>query len=341
MPAGVACTIFRKNPTFKTIVMLLRSLETLNRVFSISPKWDLPGSSTKLFSCPNRASGGNDKSGNRTTSGRAHVNCCTTVPRIPERVERVVANDCAVPIGDSVCESVWEYGEFPVVETSALCASTQRKVKMSPLRYIDVMVNGKAVRALKDTGAQIPFISQNLSQEIPADHMGRIMIDGVVGSALVPLTNVDVQLDAEPGIVNLCATALPVVCAVVDLSDKEYDMILPADVVKELQQMPVVSVLVAESTSESANMIDDVLNDQMLSESKDTSSLMSNDDVTNAEFCNNSSQSDETMNDDASKLIGEQQSYLHSHSYSARCRAWYRQFVCYCITSCMWCCRFK
>jgi len=29
--------------------MLLRSLETLNRVFLISQKWDLPGSSTKPF----------------------------------------------------------------------------------------------------------------------------------------------------------------------------------------------------------------------------------------------------------------------------------------------------
>ena len=105
----------------------------------------------------------------------------------------------------------------------------------------------------------------------------------------------------------MCATVLPVVCGVVDLSDKEYDTILPADVVNELQQMPVVSFLVAESTSESANMIADVSNDQMLTESKDTSSLMSNDDANNAEFCNNSSQSDQTMNDDASKLIGEQQ----------------------------------
>jgi len=31
--------------------MLLRSLETLNQVFSISQKWDLPGSSTKPFNC--------------------------------------------------------------------------------------------------------------------------------------------------------------------------------------------------------------------------------------------------------------------------------------------------
>ena len=82
------------------------------------------------------------------------------------------------------------------------------------------------------------MISQNLSQEIPADSMGRIMIDGVVGSALVPLTNIDIQLAVEPGTVNVCTPELPVVCGVVDLSDKEYDMILPADVVKKLQQIP-------------------------------------------------------------------------------------------------------
>ena len=52
--------------------------------------------------------------------------------------------------------------------------------------------------------AQIPLISQALSQEIPADPMGRIMIDGVVGSALLPLTNVCIQLAAERGTVNVC-----------------------------------------------------------------------------------------------------------------------------------------
>ena len=68
------------------------------------------------------------------------------------------------------CESVWEYGCFPVVEASATRAPPQGKVKIAPLRFVDV-VNGKAVRALKDSGAQIPLISQNLSQEIPADPM--------------------------------------------------------------------------------------------------------------------------------------------------------------------------
>jgi len=169
-----------------------------------------------------------------------------------------------------------------------------------------VVVNGKAVRALKDLGAQIPLISQNLSQEIPAEHMGIIVIDGVVGSALVPLTNVGVQLAAEPGTVNVHATELPVVCGVIDLSDKEYDMILPAEVVTELQQIPAVSVVVAEGVS-GDNVITNVSNDQVLSESDVTSSPLSNEDVINAEFVNHSSQSGETMNDDSSRLMHEQQ----------------------------------
>jgi len=41
--------------------------------------------------------------------------------------------------------------------------------------------------------------------------MGSTMIDGVVGSASVPLINVDIQLAAKPGTVNFCTTELPVV----------------------------------------------------------------------------------------------------------------------------------
>ena len=54
-------------------------------------------------------------------------------------------------------------------------------------------------------------------------------------------------------------------CGVFDLSDKEYDMILPADVVKELQQLPVVSVIIAEcmNTNDGTNTVVDVSNDQV------------------------------------------------------------------------------
>ena len=132
------------------------------------------------------------------------------------------------------------------VETTDKCAPTQGKVKISPVRFVDMVVNGKAVSALKVSGAQILLISQNLSQEIPNDIMGRIVIHGVVGSALVPLTNVGVQLAAEPGTINVGTAELSVVCGIVDLYDKEDNMILPSDVVSDLQQIPTVLVYVAE-----------------------------------------------------------------------------------------------
>jgi len=133
------------------------------------------------------------------------------------------------------------------------------------------------------------------------------MIDGVVKSALVPLTNVCIQLAAERGTVSVCTPELPVVCGIVDLSDKEYNVILPADVVKEVQQIPVMSVVVAEcvNSDDSTDAAVEVSSDHVQSVSEDTSSLMSGD-VTNAEFCNNSAQNVETVNDDARKLLDEQ-----------------------------------
>ena len=112
---------------------------------------------------------------------------------------------------------------------------TNPRESLNLSRFVDVVVNGKAVRALRDSGAQIPLISQNLSQEIPTEIMGIIVIDGVVGSALVLLTKVGVQLAAEPGTINVSTAELSVVCGIVDLYDKEYDAILPVDVVSDLQ----------------------------------------------------------------------------------------------------------
>ena len=63
-----------------------------------------------------------------------------------------------------------------------MSAPSQRKVRISPLRFAQVKVNGKEVRALTDSGAQIPLISQSLTHDV--EQMGMIVIDGVVGSAL-------------------------------------------------------------------------------------------------------------------------------------------------------------
>jgi len=194
-----------------------------------------------------------------------------------------------------------------VVEATVECAPSHGKVKISPLHLVDVVVNGKAVRALNDSGAQIPLISQNLSQEIPTELRGKVVIDGVVGSALVPLTNVGVQLATGPGTVDVGTAELPVVCGIVDLYRKEYDMILPAEVVAELQHIPAVSVAIAECVSADDDVIADLLSEQVPNECDVTSSPMSDAEVTNVESVNHSSQSGETMKDDSSRLMHEQQ----------------------------------
>jgi len=54
------------------------------------------------YNCPSKSGGCSDRSGNQTSSGRAQVNCCFTVQRMPECNETVVMKECAVPIGESV-----------------------------------------------------------------------------------------------------------------------------------------------------------------------------------------------------------------------------------------------
>jgi len=46
-----------------------------------------------------------------------------------------------------VSVSVWEYGEFPVVEATDVCELPQGKVKISPLRFVNVNINEKTVSA--------------------------------------------------------------------------------------------------------------------------------------------------------------------------------------------------
>ena len=54
----------------------------------------------------------------------------------------------------------------------------------------------------------------------------------------------------------------------IDLSEKDYDAILPHDVIDELQQLPVASVMVAEcvSMNDESSVSANVVNNQMVNE---------------------------------------------------------------------------
>jgi len=126
----------------------------------------------------------------------------------------------------------------------------------------------------------------------------------MVFSARCNIYNVNLQLMAESGTINLCNAELPIVCGVIDLDGKDYDMILPPDVINELQAFPVVSVSVVDckTAGDSVNVSDAVVNDGIMDESV----VITSDEVTNAETCDSSVQDEGLMSGDADKMIDEQ-----------------------------------
>ena len=163
----------------------------------------------------------------------------------PGTNDSMVRND--VVASPLVSSEAWEYSTFPEFDESDVCAPTPSKVTISPLKFVKVTVEGKPTRALKDSGAQITLISQGLASDLKLEPVGKITVQGIFGKPVVaPLSNDGIQLTAETGTTNI-THELPVVCAIVEMNADDYDVILPSNVLKELQQVPVVSVNVVET----------------------------------------------------------------------------------------------
>jgi hypothetical protein len=71
------------------------------------------------------------------------------------------------------------------------------KLRVSPLQYVDVMIDGIKCRALADSGAQIPIIKKSVLNTIAP--IGHTQIQGVTGDAETkPLVALDVKLARDP-----------------------------------------------------------------------------------------------------------------------------------------------
>ena len=103
------------------------------------------------------------------------------------------------------------YGESPEFEESGVCAPAQSKVKISPLKLVNVTVDCKPARAFKDSGAQIPLISQQLVCDFKLEPMGLRFKEFCGHPVAATLSSVGIQLTAEPGTTNI-TSELPVVC---------------------------------------------------------------------------------------------------------------------------------
>jgi len=103
-----------------------------------------------------------------------------------------------------------------------------------PLKYVNVTVSGCDCVALEDSGCQIPLVSNRLFSWCCNETVGKVTLHGFGRDQTVraPLVNLTVSLnDAECENVQ----EIPIVCAVTDLQSPDYDVILPIDVVLDLQ----------------------------------------------------------------------------------------------------------
>jgi len=133
----------------------------------------------------------------------------------------------------------WEFGVYPIVGT--VCTSdTDVSVRTFPLKYVNVTVSGCDFVALEDSGCQIPLVSTRVFSKLCSGAVGNVTLHGFGKGQTVqaPLANVTVCL-SDVNCENVCE--LPIMCAVNDFSSHDYDVILPAAVLCNLQAKAVVS----------------------------------------------------------------------------------------------------
>jgi len=173
------------------------------------------------------------------TRGHSHgedvyVNLVSTMgqPQVETREMGVQYEDGGEQV-NLIATGNWTFGEHPIVEAVSAVKGTPA-VCIYPLQYVNVTVSGCDCVALEDSGCQIPLISKRLVSWCCNETVGTVTLNGFGKNHTVqaPLVNMTVCLrDAERD--DVCEN--PIVCAVTDLRAAEYDVILPADVVRELR----------------------------------------------------------------------------------------------------------
>jgi hypothetical protein len=114
----------------------------------------------------------------------------------------------------------------------------QTDIVISPLKYIDVVINGKVHSALIDGGAEVPLIKSSLLQDVSS--IGSVHIQPIVGKSVeAKLAVLDVaKFDSSDVDCDACDTCvhgpMHVVFAVTDLASQ--DVVLPEAIVTDLHK---------------------------------------------------------------------------------------------------------
>ena len=131
----------------------------------------------------------------------ARINACFGSIK-PSITGRVVYNDrvnrgyvdecdrialmCTSDRDDAIDEckaTTWEFDVYPQIKTvtSNCTGVVNTGVKLSNLKYLDVMVNGERCVSLVDSGAEIGVVSEGLADKLQVETCGHINVRGIFG----------------------------------------------------------------------------------------------------------------------------------------------------------------
>jgi len=166
--------------------------------------------------------------------GGVRVNLVSTVG-----LSRVATRDMGVQYEDGsgqvtfITAQITPFGEYPIVDTVNTVKSNPN-VCIYLLKYVNVTVSGCDCVALEDSGCQIPLVSNRLFSWCCDETVSNVTLHGfrrdqTVRATLANLTVCLSDVDCDNG------HEIPIVCAVTDLHFPDYDVILPINVVPDLQ----------------------------------------------------------------------------------------------------------
>jgi len=161
-----------------------------------------------------------------------------------------------ITIGDDESRE-FQFAAFPIVDKINYVQYCSVNVRLSPLQYTDVFVNGLRCRALQNSGTQLSLISQAVCDQLKAEVYGHIPLQGVVGDPIrAPLVKICIKPHNEPDSVTI-ADGIQVLCGVAPLTSTEYDVMLTSEVIEDLSQLPADSVCNMQVCADEMNECDD------------------------------------------------------------------------------------
>ena len=134
---------------------------------------------------------------------------------------------------------------LPATSVDAI-ARESNAMRVMPLKFMKVLINGQPLNALVDSGSQLVLLNRSvLSNDV--NTVGNIQVQGVFGNPVTAdIAAVDVRRcndDSDEHGVCMLSEPMQSFCGLVDNIASNYDMILPAEIADELINLPLFDVL--------------------------------------------------------------------------------------------------